>query len=132
MASTLSAKIFIFVSAILFLIAAGLFAYGEELLYLLIPVFLIAALYFLQYPQFLFYLLMASIPWSVEIHFSQGMASDLPDDPAMLLTALACIVITIYNSRRNIERQTMHPLAFIIIVQLLWTIITVFTSTDVI
>jgi len=40
-----------------------------------------------QHWQFIFFLLVASLPWSVEYNFNPSLGTDLPDEPLMWLTA---------------------------------------------
>lgn len=113
-----------------FLLAAGCYAYWQELYFLGAPVVLIAIILLIQYPQYLFYLLMLSIPWSVEYSFDSNLGTDLPDEPLMVLGALSIVIYLAY--RKDIKWfKKLHPVIVIILLQFLWAVITVITSTDI-
>lgn len=114
-----------------FLLAAGGYAYWQEVYFLGAPVALVAIVLLLQHPQYLFYLLMLSIPWSIEYSFDSSLGTDLPDEPLMLLAALSIIIYLTY--KKDVKRvRKLHPLIIIILLQFLWSIITVITSTEVV
>ena len=108
--NTLAARIIMILSIAICMATAGLFAYTEEINYLLLPVCFIAAVCLLLYPEMLFYVLMASIPWSVEFFFPEGLSTDLPDEPLMILAALSVIMIIICN-RNKAKAKKIHPLS---------------------
>jgi O-antigen ligase len=114
-----------------FLLAAGGYAYWQEVYFLGAPVALVGIVLLLQHPQYLFYLLMLSIPWSIEYSFDSSLGTDLPDEPLMLLAALSIIIYLTY--KKDVKRvRKLHPLIIIILLQFLWSIITVITSTEVV
>lgn len=110
-------------------IAAVLCAAYFQLLYLLLlPPALLAVYYLIQNPALLFYVLVASIPWSIEYNFSNGLGTDLPDEPLMLLCAFTVVAAFAFNWKRYKDR--LHPILFVLLLYLAWTAITVYTSTD--
>lgn len=121
-------KIFISAFAVLMMLAAALSGYFAEPLMLLVPVLLIASIYFIQHPEYLLYLLIATIPWSLEYHFNENLGTDLPDEPLMLLTAFAALIL-IANKQRVAGLKRIHPLVFVILIEVAWLIITVAFST---
>lgn len=125
----ISNRIFIYFFCALFFLASGCYAYWQEVYFLAAPVIVIAAILLLQHPEFILYLLMLTIPWSVEFNFSPSLGTDLPDEPLMLLAALSAVIFMIHQ-RRTIQFDKWHPLIVIIVLQFLWTIITTITSTD--
>jgi len=122
-------RAFVFVLSFFFLAGVGIDVYHEEINYSVILLALIAGLALLQKPEYLFYALILSIPWSIEYHFGEGFSTDFPDEPCMLLASGAAVILFVYK-RKEIEWK-IHPLLGIILLQLLWIIITVATSTDV-
>jgi O-antigen ligase len=122
---------FIYFSSVLFFLATGCYAYWQEIYFLAAPVVLIAAVLLVQYPVYILYLLMLSIPWSVEFNFNPALGTDLPDEPLMLLGSLA-VVIYLVHQWRAIQINKLHLLIIIIGLQFLWAIVTVTTSTDVV
>ncbi|HTM91652.1 MAG TPA: O-antigen ligase family protein [Flavisolibacter sp.] len=122
-------KVFVVVLSFFFLVGVGMDAYYGKINYSAILLALMAGIALLQKPEFLLYALVVSIPWSIEYHFGEGFSIDFPDEPFMLLASGAALLLLIY--RRKEIRWKVHPLLFIILLQVLWTIITVATSTDV-
>ena len=126
-----SNKIFIYFFAAAILLAAGWYAYSQEI-YLFIGLLIVLAGFFLiQHPVFLFYLLMFSIPWSVEFNFTPNLGTDLPDEPLMLLASAAVIILIIYR-RKKIQSAKIHPLIFILCLEVVWMLATVATSANII
>lgn len=126
---TFKHRISVFFLVAFFLTAVGFDAYHGEISYSIIPFALLAGVVLIQHPEYLLYLLVISIPWSVEYHFSLDLSIDFPDEPFMLLASAAAIFLFIYN-RKEINYGKIHPLLVIILLQFTWTTITVFTSTN--
>jgi O-antigen ligase len=114
---------------LLLLTLAGLSAWEQQPLWIFIPVALLSVYLLLQYPIVLFYVLVASIPWSVEYHFSNALGTDLPDEPLMLLAAFAALTLLVMH-RKTITIKPVHMLLLLVGVQLAWTLVTVICSTD--
>jgi O-antigen ligase len=106
--------------------ACGAAAYWQQPLLLLLLPALLGGLLLVQHPTLLFYALMATIPWSVEFSFSDTLATDLPDEPLMLLAAGAALLVMV--ARRRQWRMALHPLLLLLALQLLWTGAAVLTS----
>lgn len=121
-------KTVIFIATSLLLAGSFAAAYADEAALLFAPLALLAIVCLLQYPRPLFYALLASIPWSAEIHFSESLGTDLPDEPLMLLAAFAAVVLGIGNVRKK-ARCSLHPLLFILLAGFCWMMITVAAST---
>jgi O-antigen ligase len=115
--------------SLLLLILAGLSAWEQQPLWIFIPVALLSVYLLLQYPIVLFYVLVASIPWSVEYHFSNALGTDLPDEPLMLLAAFAALTLLVMH-RKTITIKPVHMLLLLVGIQLAWTLVTVICSTD--
>jgi O-antigen ligase len=115
--------------SLLVLILAGLSAWEQQPLWIFIPVALLSVYLLLQYPIILFYVLVASIPWSVEYHFSNALGTDLPDEPLMLLAAFAALTLLVMH-RKNITTKPVHMLLLLVGAQLAWTVVTVICSTE--
>ncbi|HEU4472501.1 MAG TPA: O-antigen ligase family protein [Flavisolibacter sp.] len=104
-------------------------AYLQEFYYLLLPLTLLLGICLVHYPVYLFYLLVFSIPWSIEFNFSQNLGTDFPDEPLMLLMSFSMLGYLIWN-RRTIRARHLHPLLFILFLQLVWTLCTLAASTE--
>ncbi|MGN6163941.1 MAG: O-antigen ligase family protein [Flavisolibacter sp.] len=123
-------KMFIGFISILLLFFTAWAAYWQQLNYIFIPVAIVFIVFLLQYPKYLFYILIASVPWSVEYNFSATLATDFPDEPLMLLTALAAIILLI-QKRKTWRQKSLHPLLFLILLQLAWTVVAIISSTNI-
>jgi O-antigen ligase len=111
--------------ASIFILAAAGFAYTQEIWIILLPVFFLAALLLVQHPEMLFYLLLMSIPWSVEYNFNPHLGTDLPDEPLMLLMSLSIFIWFLYRGKVN---GRLHPVLLLIVLQLIWSGVSVITS----
>jgi O-antigen ligase len=111
------------------MIAAASYAYLGEVYFLMAPVALLACLVLIQYPRYLFYLLIVSIPWSFEYNFDQNLGTDLPDEPLMLVASLSIVFYITYNWK-SVKSKKLHPLLLIVTLQFLWTVIAVVTSGE--
>ncbi len=130
MLASFSNKIILTAAALLMLLAVAVGAYMQEFLLPLIPLALAAFVFLLQHPRILFYGLMLSIPWSIEYNFTPTLGTDLPDEPLMLLTALAAVMLMIH-SRNKFSLAGLHPLLVILAIQFAWILLTVITSSGV-
>ena len=122
-------KIAIWIGGITLLLATVLATVFLQPIWLLAPLALLALIYLLQNPVHLFYLLLFTIPWSVEYNFPSGPGTDLPDEPLMLLTALLAVLFFIFHRKSLVQKNTAHPLLLLLAIQFLWLIVTVSTST---
>ena len=101
---------------------------GQPLLVFIAPALVLVAA-MIQHPHYLFYALLAVIPWSVEYRFSPVLATDLPDEPLMLVASFAALALFIYKKKAEGFKE-LHPLLFLIMLQFGWSVITVALSTD--
>ncbi len=116
--------------AALFLIAAGFSVYTGNYLIAIAP-FLFLLLYAgWQLKELVFFLLIVSLPFSVEYNFSSGLGTDLPDEPLMLLTSFLFLAYWMYKPASLPKKMIQHPLLLLLILLLAWTTVTVFFSTD--
>jgi O-antigen ligase len=96
---------------------------------LLVPAALMFGLFALQFPVLLLYLLLASIPWSIEYNFSPSLGTDLPDEPLMLLLAFAALSLMVYKLN-ECKVIRIHFLLWILLLHFCWIIVTVIFSTN--
>ncbi|RYZ27686.1 MAG: O-antigen ligase domain-containing protein [Chitinophagaceae bacterium] len=96
-------------------------------IWFLVPFVIIGIVYLIQKPITLFYLLLFSIPWSIEYHFPSGLGTDLPDEPLMWLTCIAATVLFIQH-RKSVFKK-LHPLLLLLLLQILWMVVSVIYST---
>jgi O-antigen ligase len=128
---TTANKIFVGLLSLLVVSLAGIAAWEQQLLWVFIPAVLLSLYLLLQYPVVLLYVMVASIPWSVEYHFSNALGTDLPDEPLMLLAAFASLALLILH-KKNLPFKPGHILVWLVGAQLAWTLVTVVLSTDVV
>ncbi|HJW17782.1 MAG TPA: O-antigen ligase family protein [Flavisolibacter sp.] len=123
-------KILVGMLSLLVISLAGIAAWQQQPLWIFIPALLLGAYLLLQYPEVLFYVLVGSIPWSLEYHFSNALGTDLPDEPLMLLAAFAALIMVI-SHRKSLAAKSVPLLLFLVGAQLSWTFVTVLLSTGV-
>lgn len=116
--------------AALFLIAAGFSVYTGNYLIAAAP-FLFLLLYTgWQYKELIFFLLLFSLPFSMEYNFTSGLGTDLPDELLMLFTSFLFMAYWIFKPETISKKHIQHPLLLLLFLLLLWTIVTVAFSSD--
>ena len=114
----------------LLILFAATAAYLQQPFVLIIPFAIIAGYYLLQYPVHLFYLLMASLPWSIEYQITPALGTDLPDEPFMWLASLAALIILCYRNK-EIQFKLLHPLLLVLLLQVIWIVLILPFSSNV-
>jgi len=123
-------RIMVYGLSLLLLASVGLYAYFQEIYFLVAPLLVVGGLCLFQHPAYILYALMLTIPWSIEYNFTPSLGTDLPDEPLMLLGAFACIAMFVVHRKKLDSKKFFHPLVFIVLLQLAWTACTVVTSTE--
>ncbi len=77
-----------------------------------------------------YYLVIALIPFSVEILFTGGIGTDLPTEPLMILLSVIFVVFAIYNSKFIKDKILFHPLTWILILHMAWLCLTMILSQN--
>ncbi|HEY0749657.1 MAG TPA: hypothetical protein VGD26_00800, partial [Chitinophagaceae bacterium] len=98
--------------------------------WLLIPLALAGGVYLLQNPVLLLYVLVASIPWSIEYSVTESLSTDLPDEPLMVLLSLAAIMLLVYKRKTLVADRLNSILLLIVLLQLVWIMVSVLFSTN--
>lgn len=119
-----------------FWIFAGLFiaslfivAFTGEYFWVIIP-FGIALSYFgWQNISILFFVLLATLPFSAEYHFTSELGTDIPDEALMLITAGLSLLYVIYNPEIISKNSRRHPLLIFLFFSILWIFTTALFST---
>jgi O-antigen ligase len=83
-----------------------------------------------QYRNYLFFLLLFTIPFSFEHNFSSGLGTDIPDELLMLLVSVIFFAYRVYSPAILSKKVITHPLLLLLGVLLCWTVLTVVFSTD--
>ncbi|MBW8049027.1 MAG: O-antigen ligase family protein [Cytophagales bacterium] len=79
--------------------------------------------------KIIYYLLIFSIPLSIEINLPGGFSIDLISEPLMIVLT-AVYFIDIIAARKFDTKFLLHPFIFLVILQLIWLLIPVLFSTS--
>jgi hypothetical protein len=79
--------------------------------------------------QIIFYLLIFSLPWSIEYNFNSSLSTDLPDEPIMWLITVLFFAYFLFKPTEIFSR-IKHPLIVLLLCALVWIMVTVLFSTD--
>jgi len=124
-----SKPFFVYGATAFFLIVAAI-AVASQLWWLpALPVLLLLGIWAFEKPVVLFYVLLASIPWSMEYQFSNALGTDFPDEPLMWLNALIAFILLISQYKRFRQKIGVHPIIWLLLLQLAWAALTIVTST---
>jgi len=77
----------------------------------------------------IYFLLWALIPLSTEVYLPGGFATDLPDEPFMILMAGVFILYLIRNGKALDKRFFVHPISLLLYFHLAWLLVTAVTSS---
>ncbi len=120
-----------FAASALFVITMALSIITETYYLLAIP---FAALLFQtgwnSFPL-IFFLLIASIPFSAELQVTESLGTDLPDELLMLLVSLL-FFFHVLNNAKVFSKIIWHPLIWLILLSFCWAVISSMFSTQVI
>ena len=126
--TTIRSHTFILIGSLLLMATVFVAAYFSETLLLFVPALLAVTAILMRYPKVLFLTLLFTIPWSVELTFSNGLGTDLPDEPLMLLVAFSAVVLII-QQRKNWAKTKPSFLLLVLLTGFAWAAITVAAST---
>src|SRR5436853_5495433 len=119
---------FIFLSAIFLMTIVA--AVITSLYWITIISFAFLFFYFgWQQAKYIFYLLIFSLPWSIEYNFSSSLGTDLPDELLMWFMTVLFFCWVIFKPTGLAEKYK-HPLIISLLVYFGWIIVTVLFSTD--
>ena len=74
----------------------------------------------MAYPSLLFLVLIASIPWSIEYSITPSLATDLPDEPLMLLMAFVVVALLVQPGKKCEGRLLSSVLFIVLLLQVGW------------
>jgi O-antigen ligase len=123
-------------SRIHFGLFAGLFIFSllpaiwtGQYLWIAVP-FLVLFLYSgWQHLDVVFFLLLLSLPFSAEYHFTAELGTDIPDEFLMIFVFALALFYFSYSSKTVSKNTWRHPLITFLVISLAWILITVFFST---
>ena len=96
---------------------------------LLVPIGILIGIWGWYNPSVLFYLLLISLPLSVEFSFSDQLGTDLPDEPLMLAVSVLSVLYLVYRLTPFRSRLWHHPLLISLLAWIGWMTITTMVST---
>ncbi|MFN4893896.1 MAG: O-antigen ligase family protein [Bacteroidota bacterium] len=96
---------------------------------LLAPIGILVGIWGWHNPSVLFYLLLISLPLSVEFSFSDQLGTDLPDEPLMLAVSVLSVLYLVYRFTPFRSRLWHHPLLICLLAWIGWMTITTMVST---
>jgi O-antigen ligase len=74
----------------------------------------------IAYPALLFLILVASIPWSIEYSVTPSLATDLPDEPLMLLMSFVVVALLVQRGKKWEGRLLSSMLFVVLLLQVGW------------
>jgi len=96
----------------------------------LAPFILLFAAYTIVDFKTVFFLMLACIPLSVGIYFSNGFHLDVPSEPLMMALMLIFIIYVAANPSRLNRAFITHPLTLLLVINYIWIIISVIYSQN--
>lgn len=93
------------------------------------PVVLLGLAILLTDFRIIYYLLLLSVPYSVEVYFPGGLTLSVFSEPLMLIL-MACLALSFLLGRFHDRRFFLHPLMVLIYAIYIWSIFTSLTSVD--
>lgn len=112
-------------------IVSVLLAFKTEAYYVaLTPFALLIAFIALANFKLLYFLLLASLPVSIEYSFTPSLGTDLPDEPLMIGLMLVTILYVVRNPQSLPKGFFIHVLMLALAVHLFWILISALTSAN--
>lgn len=122
-------KLFPFFAA-LYLTAIAFAFYTEEYVIAVIPFVLLFFYWSWQQKEMIFFILLFSLTFSTEFHFSTSLGTDLPDEPLMLLVSFLFILYWVYYPKLISRKLLTHPIFLLLIIIFCWSILATIFSTQ--
>jgi len=120
---------FAFLTGLFMVLLAAALLTGEYLL-LILP---FAGLLFYAgwaWREYLFYLLLFSLPFSFEFNFTPSFGTDIPDEFLMIVTSIIFVCYGFMHPQPFTRKFLQHPLVLVFAAGLCWTTVTVVFSTE--
>lgn len=120
-----------------FWVFAGLFVafllpavFTGEYFWMAVPFGIVLSYFGWQYINALFFLLLATLPFSAEYHFNAELGTDIPDEFLMLITAALFLLYFAYKPGTLSKKYRRHPLLLFLFFSIVWILIASVFSTD--
>ena len=82
-----------------------------------------------SWTNIIFFLLLISLPFSFEYHFSASLGTDIPDELLMVLVSFVFLASWIYHPKLFSLALILHPLLLILFLLFGWTLVSIIFST---
>ncbi len=123
-------EVIITAAAIIFL-ASVFIAVGTESYFLVgIPVFLLIVFVAIVDFKKLFFLLLFSLPFSIETSLPGGIGTDLPSEPLMVGMLVIMIFFTLQRAPSMGGRFLVHPISLLLLMHYCWVVTTTLTTSE--
>ncbi|MEO6613027.1 MAG: O-antigen ligase family protein [Chitinophagaceae bacterium] len=82
-----------------------------------------------DHKEMIFYLLLFSLPFSIEYNFSPGLGTDLPDELLMIFVSFLFLAYGLYSPTLLSKKIWQHPLIICLFILFGWMLVTVLFSS---
>jgi O-antigen ligase len=120
---------FQFFALVLMIAFAAASVFFQQPLLVFVPLVLASGAWLITRTEILFYVLIASIPWSIE-YITPTFATDLPDEPLMLLTSFSGLMLLFIKRKSLGKQKAISFLLVLLLLQLVWSAFSAGASTD--
>ncbi len=121
------------VGSILFLAvlvaSSGLSIYTEEIALLAVPALLLGIATVILMPRVFPIIYFMTLPYSMEISFSDSLGTDLPSEPLLLLMTGLALIHLLWRSHIIDKGLLTHPVSILLYIHLSWILLSTLTST---
>lgn len=114
---------------LLFLVSLVFAVYKKTMLPLGVPVVVVGTLLVLTNYRVLYYLLLFTLPFSMELPIVPGLTMDAPSEPLMILVS-GCFIFTLLLGTKPDKRFFQHPIVILLGLMYLWAFFGAFISVD--
>ncbi|HOZ51263.1 MAG TPA: O-antigen ligase family protein [Chitinophagaceae bacterium] len=119
------------IGSVLFLVIFSFALWSQQLLLIVMPFAILSLLIFIRDIRLPFYLLLFSIPISINLQEWIHFGLDFPDEPLMLVLTAVFVFFSLLNYKQiAFKTWIKHPLILLVILSFLWMIVAVIFSTD--
>ena len=105
-------------------------AFTGEYFWIAVPFGILLSYFGWQHVNAIFFLLLATLPFSEEYHFSPELGTDIPDELLMLITAGLFLLYFTAKPGTITKNYRRNPLLLFLFFSVIWILITTLFSTD--
>jgi len=96
----------------------------------LVPLAFVFGVFVFLKPDSLFYLFFFLLPFSIEFYLPNGLGTDLPSEPLMLVLTGLSIILFLQNIGKVKKAYFTHPISLVLILHVFWIALTSLFSTN--